>query len=109
MKKAKRKALRAAAAQRLQGGAQTAQKTPANPPAPTTLQPLTKAEAKPGREGPTYLWAGTVPGRLLGTDQLVLAGSGRVVALLDDFPALKRLRLLRERQAERQYGIPPAG
>ena len=56
---------------------------------------------------PTYVWRRGADGVLRSTDALVHVASGTVVGTLDEFPELKRLRLLRERQAERQYGIPP--
>ena len=55
-----------------------------------------------------YVWRRGADGVLRSTDALVRASGGEVVAILDEFPQLHRLRLLREKQAERQYGIPAA-
>lgn len=55
-----------------------------------------------------YVWRHGADGALRSTDALLHASTGTVVATLDEFPQLHRLRLLREKQAERQYGIPAA-
>lgn len=59
-------------------------------------------------ENPYYVWRRGNDGALRSTDALMHRQTGAVVATLDEFPQLHRLRLLREKQAEQQYGIPAA-
>jgi len=106
VKKAKRKAARAA---------REARETPqdaAEAPAASSATPTPTSKASAGRLAETasnpYIWQRAAEGVLLGSDQLIHAPSGQVVATLDDFPVLKRTRLLREQEAKRRYGIVAA-
>lgn len=115
MNKAKRKAQREERRQvhsERRGGVVSARKTPTNPPAPVRLVDLQSgaeklAHAETIAANP-YVWMRGNDGVLRGTDQLLHRGTGALVATLDEFPVLHRLRLLRELQAERQYGIKAA-
>jgi hypothetical protein len=115
VKKAKRKERREAARQAAserRGGVVSARKTPTNPPAPAKLVDLQTGAEKLSHAAQVaaspYVWSRGADGDLRASDALVHRGTGAVVAMLDEFPQLHRLRLVRERQAERQYGIPAA-
>lgn len=105
MKKAKRKVAREAklAARQTPQDAVSAPETPK--PDPTSTSEGAKPQKASQISNP-YVWKRGADGMPRATDQLFFAPTGQVVCTLDDIPTLKALRLHRERNAERQYGIP---
>lgn len=105
MKKAKRKAAREAklASRETPPDAVSAASAPDPDPTPTS----TPARRQTPAQAPNpYVVTGQ--GTVRRTDQLVHRATGRVLCTLDDIPSMRRLIALRDRQAERQYGIPSA-
>lgn len=105
MKKAKRKAAREAKLAARETPPAPVSAAPAPDPDPTPTSTPARREKAAQAPNPYVV---TGQGTMRRTDQLVHRGTGRILCTLDDIPAMRRMIALRERQAERQYGIPPA-